>query len=243
MTLLDVTPRRSSADQAPNLDAAADAEVVTITDTTELRWFAEGQLPPQVAAWFTNDATSGLVEQRCDTYRMDGRFDTGLKRRSGETLELKVRRSVGERLVVGPGLAGRLEVWRRWSPAGCLVTGSMNVPWVDVRKTVVKRRFSVTGDEIALAPGARAMIGAGCEVEVAAVSVNGIEGWTFAFAAFGPIEQRRSSLLASMEALARDGSHPERLGPFFGPSSGYPEWLALVASRTGAVSTCALRQR
>ncbi len=35
---------------------------------------------------------------------MDGRVDTGVKRRFGETLELKVRRSLGELLTLGRGL-------------------------------------------------------------------------------------------------------------------------------------------
>ena len=41
---------------------------------------------------------------RTDTYRVSGRPDVGVKRRSGTTLELKIRQSVGEPLVLGAGL-------------------------------------------------------------------------------------------------------------------------------------------
>ena len=243
MSIIDTTPNLRQAMQVADLEPNPLAEPVTITDTTELRWFAEGPLPTDVHAWFAHGGSAGFVEHRSDTYRMDGRFDTGVKRRFGETLELKVRRSIGEQVVLSAGLAGRLEVWRRWSPAECMVVRGHNVPWVDVEKTVVKRRFSIDGEELPLDPEARAQTGAGCDVEIAAVSVADVEAWTFAFAAFGPIEGRRDALVASMRALVADGSQPDRFGPFFGLSSGYPKWLALVASRSGSVSTCELRRR
>jgi hypothetical protein len=238
MTVLDAACDLSEVDHATE----RFPEVVTITDTTELRWFAEGPLPASVSSWFTHDRTRGFVEQRTDTYRLDGRLDTGVKRRFGEKLELKVRRSIGDRLALGPGLAGRLEVWRRWSPAECLVIGTRNVPWADVHKTVVKRRFSIHGDEVELSADNRAVTGAGCDVEIAAVTVDEIEAWTFAFAAFGSVEGRRDALVAAMRTIVGGGGVPEQLGPFFGCSTGYPEWLALVASRSGGVSTCDLRR-
>ncbi len=239
VSILDTAPDLTDID--PETDRFP--EVVTITDTTELRWFAEGQLPAAIDAWFTHDHSAGFVEERCDTYLLDDRFDTGVKRRFGHKLELKVRRSIGERIDLGPGLAGRLEVWRRWSPAECLIVPSLSAPWADVCKTVVKRRFSVDGSEIMISADDRAMTGAGCDVEIAAVTVNDITAWTFAFAAFGPVDGRSSALVASIDALVADGVPPEHFGPFFGLSSGYPEWLALVTSRRDAISACDLRRR
>lgn len=243
MTIIDAGARPSTFQRAPTRGADPAGGVVTITDTTELRWFAEGPMPHEIEAWFTCDGRRGLVERRTDTYRMDGRRDTGIKRRFGETLELKVRRSIGEQLAVGPGLSGRLEVWRRWSPAECLVVGGANVPWADVGKTVVKRRFSVSGDELELTEDNRQMTGAGCDVEIAAVEVDDVQAWTFAFAAFGPIGGRRDSLSASIAALGQERTPLAPVGSLFGPSCGYPEWLALVGSRRSVVSTCALRRR
>jgi hypothetical protein len=210
--------------------------VVSVVDTTELRWFTEGRLPPDVKSWFTRAGTTGMVEERCDTYRMDGRYDMGVKRRFREMLELKIRQSVGEDLLLGAGLAGRPEVWQKWSPAEGLVETSGHVPWLDVHKIVVKRRFSVEGDEIALSEETRAMTGAGCDVEVTAITVEDIQAWTFAFAAFGPTTGRRNSLVASWQTLWADAPCPERSRPFSTRATGYPEWLALLTARVRTAS-------
>ncbi len=123
---------------------------ISVLDTTELRWFVAREVPPDVWSWFTVEGRTGLLEERVDSYRMDGRSNRGVKRRFQETLELKVRRSVGERLTLDRNLHGRLETWRRWSPADGLVERDRHTPWVDVDKRVVKRRFSVVGREISL---------------------------------------------------------------------------------------------
>jgi hypothetical protein len=159
---------------------------------------------------------------------MDGRCDRGVKLRFRETLEVKVRLAVGEHLIVGAGLIGRLEMWRKWSPAELVVDTGGDVPWLDVCKVVTKRRFSVDGDEIVPSDGERAVTGAGCDVEVAAVTVRDIEAWTFAFAAFGPTVSREHAIVTAWQALAADGSCPEHFAAAFGQSSSYPEWLALA---------------
>lgn len=248
MTLLDSSPSLTSPDltgasPAGELGLDLVADPVSITDTTELRWFVEGHLPPDVMSWFTNEGTVGLAEERCDTYRLDGGFDMGIKRRFRETLELKVRRSIGENVVLGPGLAGRLEVWRRWSPAECVAPCSgRHATWADVNKMVIKRRFSITGDEVELTEASRAATGTGCDVEIAAVSLDDVEAWTFAFAAYGPLASRREALVATWNSLVADGAPPDRFGPFFGLSCGYPEWLELVTSRSDGASTCDLHR-
>jgi hypothetical protein len=240
VTVIDTRPSLTEATPVPILTPHPPLDGVSVLDTTELRWFSEGQLPLDVLSWFTRGGSVGLTEERCDTYRLDGRLDTGVKRRFQETLELKVRRSLGEHLELGSGLTGRLEVWRKWSPAECLASAGHEVEWADVRKLVVKRRFEVDGSEIELSEGNRAATGAGCDVEVVAITLDDVDAWSFAFAAFGPVETRREALVASWGSLVGDGPIPEQFGPFFGQSCGYPEWLALVTARSGAVSTCDL---
>jgi hypothetical protein len=242
VTLIDTSSSLRVAEQAPDVGIEPDAAAVSVTDTTELRWFVEGHLPPDVMSWFTRKGTVGLAEERCDTYRLDGRFDTGVKRRFREKLELKVRRSIGDRVVLGNGLAGRLEVWRRWSPAECLGESGENATWADVYKMVIKRRFAVDGSEVPITEELRAATGTGCDVEIASVSLDDTEAWTFAFAAYGPLASRREVLIASWRALRADGSPPDQFGPFFGRSSGYPEWLADVTSRGAELSMCEVRQ-
>ncbi len=198
-----------------------------VLDTTELRWFGRGPLPASISSWFVG--ATGVPEERCDTYLLDGRCDVGVKRRCKEQLELKVRQSLAERIELGAGLSGELEEWRRWSPAEDLVDSSGNERWVDVRKSIVKRRFSEDGTEIACASGTP-LTGVGCDVEVVQVTVGAIQAWTFAFAAFGPCSRRRDALFASWEGLVAARPCPEPLGPRVGQAMGYPEWLTLTVS-------------
>ena len=210
--------------QVPERSQSRRADAGSVVDTTELRWFVPGPLPPDVHVWFTG--STGVSEERCDTYLLDGRGDIGVKRRSGETLELKVRQSLDGRIELGEGLAGSLEVWRKWSPAEGLVTDGTDGWWADVHKSVVKRRFCLDGTEIAFSPDPHAA-GAGCDVEVAGVTVGAVQAWTFAFAAFGPPANRRDALLASWRALVAGTPCPESFEPGAGQAMGYPQWLTL----------------
>ena len=181
-------------------------------------------MPAEVDNWFTG--STGVLEERIDTYLLDGRGDIGVKRRFGETVELKVRQSLGEHIEFGDGLAGSLEVWRRWSPAEALVEHGVDERWVDVRKSVVKRRFLLDGTEVAFSSVLEAT-GAGCDVEVAEINVGDVHSWTFAFAAFGPPATRQQALLASWQALVTAAPCSEPFGPRTARAMGYPEWLTL----------------
>ena len=200
---------------------------LSVVDTTELRWFVPGPPPPDIVGWFTG--STGVPEERCDAYLLDGRSGIGVKRRFRETLELKVRQSLDGCIELGDGLAGSLEVWRTWSPADGLVEDRADGSWVDVHKSVVKRRFSLDGSEIAFSSDPRATR-AGCDAEVAGVTVGAVRAWTVAFAAFGPPATRRDALLASWQALGADTPCPESVGPRTGRAMGYPEWLTLTVS-------------
>ena len=199
----------------------------SVVDTTELRWFVPSPLPADIVGWFTG--STGVREERYDTYLLDGRRDIGVKRRFRETLELKVRQSLDGRLELGEGLAGSLEVWRKWSPADGLLENAADESWVDVHKSVVKRRFSIDGIEIAFSSAPHATR-AGCDIEVAGVTVGAVRAWTFAFAAFGPPATRQEALLASWQALVAGTPCPEPFAPRTGRAMGYPEWLTLTVS-------------
>jgi len=101
---------------------------------------------------------------------------------------------------------------------------------VDLYKSVIKRRFSLDGDEINLSNNAWTTPAAGCDVEITAVTVGITEAWTYAFAAYGPTPTRRDALSAAWQTLTADTPCPGRLAAFKGQSSGYPEWLTLVTS-------------
>jgi hypothetical protein len=189
--------------------------------TTELRWFARGQLPGRVRAWFTRP--DAVTEARCDRYLVDQLVDVGIKIRGGQTLELKVRSDVRPWVDLGGGLGGRLEEWHKWSPADDVVDIPAYSRWISVDKVVSKRRFAATGTEI---PMAGEPSGAGCDVEVTDVAVGSTQAWSFAFAAFGPPATRRAALHASWRALTTSGSVPAALVRELGWPMGYPQWLA-----------------
>jgi hypothetical protein len=211
-------------------DGRSTGSGITVVDTTELRWFAEGPIPVDVRAWFTGGDTRGAVEDRCDSYRLDDQPAVGVKRRFRTTLELKTRQSVEDHLSLAPGLSGRREVWRKWSPAGGFAESSAPWPWLDVGKTVIKRRFSVGGSELEHSAEVDTMEVAGCDVEVAAVRVGDVDAWTFAFAAFGPVSTRLQALTAAWRELRADEHFPDGFGSSFTGSCGYPEWLLSFAN-------------
>lgn len=198
---------------------------VRIDLTSELRWFFRGPLPDDVVAWFTVDGSAGLPEQRVDLYRTSDEFDSGLKRRGGTILELKLRHGSPAVFELDDRCAGLLERWQRWSPAADRVLGTGHVDWTVVDKSIVKRRFDLEGTEFMLTEATRPMIGMGCDAEIVAVTVDGVSAWSFSFAAFGPLEHHQQLLSAAWASLLRR-PRPSSLELDVERSSGYPQWLA-----------------
>ncbi len=202
--------------------AEAESGVASIVDTTEIRWFASGPLPPEIWSWFSSP--HGVVERRRDTYLVDDRAHEGIKHRGGTLLEVKARWSVGPSIELGPHHAGRLEVWRKWTPADGLVDLPHSGHWVDVDKLVMKRRFSEDGTEIAFSKDQAE--GSGCDVEIAAVTVDGHHAFTFAFAAFGPPGRRPAAIATAWRTLTSGGDAPIGEPSTAWSAMSYPEWLA-----------------
>lgn len=225
----------SATDDADAASLATPEPLVSIHITAELRWFFDGPLPEAVHSWFTEASTRGLSESRRDAYRHDNLVDVGVKRRFGTTLELKKRLDAPEPAEVG-GMSGQIETWRRWSPADHLVAVAADTLWIDVDKTVIKRRFDKDGREISLTEENRAMTGQGCDAEIVALSVCGRPAWSLAFAAFGPVAVRRGYLLDTWrESILNAPSQPHldfsRAVPF-----GYPEWLVEISTSADVVA-------
>ena len=195
-------------------------------DTIELRWFTPGALPLDVVEWFTRQGRTGAVEQRCDTYRLDDRDDLGVKYRFGTVPEVKKRLSTETVAVEDLGLAGRLETWRKWSPADQLVDSSGD-RWVEVHKTITKRRFSTEGREVAIT--GPLLLEAGTDVEIVAVTMGEVEMWSFAFAAYGPSSERCAAIAACCKTVLAPTT-PASLVLAASSSASYPGWLATIAA-------------
>lgn len=212
-----------------NPSASSAIEPVTVDVTDELRWFVEGPPPTEIVKWFTANGSKGLIESRTDTYRLGDGDDTGVKQRFGHKLELKTRLAARDGVALDADLVGQLETWQRWSPAGERVERVPGETWVAVDKFIIKRRFDTTGREVVLSEANRAMVGAGCDVEIAAVEVYCRPAWSLAFAAFGPPNSRERCIFPAWRALAPD--RPTSLSLVHGAEScSYPEWLAGLAA-------------
>ncbi len=206
---------------------ARDLPGVSVDLTTELRWFFDGPLPAEVRSWFMPNGV-GLLQHRCDTYVSGGRCDMGVKQRFRRTLELKIRNGLAEPAWIADDVHGNIETWRRWSPADRLLSLADDTIWVDIEKTIVKRRFGTDGQPRLLSESTRTMSGAGCDAEIAALSVNGREAWTLAFASFGHPDTHRNSLRTAWRSLNMRQAPATRLQLGLGNSFGYPEWISKV---------------
>lgn len=204
----------------------------TVLDTSELRWFALGLPPGEVVAWFSAGGGAGITERRCDVYQFNGLHDIGLKRRFGATVEVKVRRAVGASIALGAGPEAPLEEWRKWVPSeGDPMWPAPDSQWIKVHKAIRTRTFMLEGGEVAGPASFAGETDAGCDVEVAALTVGGIEVWTFAFEAFGPRDGHSDAVVGSWASLVARSDPPGNLWSYFECAAGYPEWLDLVVSQ------------
>ncbi len=203
---------------------AASKPVRVVTDTSELRWFARGRLPVDVMTWFSHCGELGAIEKRCDTYRLDGRGDVGVKRRGHGVLELKVRHDVDDSvLTLGLGITGRPESWRRWSPADGLCDLEPSHRWVDVAKTIVRRRFLDDGVEVAVHPVLP--VGGFCDVEVVALVVDGATWWSLGLSTYGCDDVEPDLMRPAWKAVADGRTPPSAMVSALGAPQGYPAWL------------------
>jgi hypothetical protein len=85
-------------------------------DTTEVRWFADGEMPFSLAQAFSDSADAVNVEVRCDVYRVGGSLDVGVKRRDRELVEIKKRLASAGTVRLGDAVPGRIEEWRKTTP-------------------------------------------------------------------------------------------------------------------------------
>ena len=202
-------------------------------DTLELRWFTPGAVPTDVVEWFTDHGRTGAVEQRCDTYRLDDRDDLGVKYRFGTLPEVKRRLSAEIISEEGLRVAGRLEAWRKWSPADELVD-STGKGWVEVHKRITKRRFSADGHEVSIAEPLA--LAAGTDVEIVAVTMCDVEMWSFAFAAYGPSSGRCGALAACCNTVL-GRTTPASLILTASNSASYPGWLTTISAQSDLTLT------
>ena len=210
--------------RAPMSASDTQRAVAEPFDTTEVRWFALGTLDPAHVEWF-NESGRVDLEIRQDSYVVDTSHDVGRKRRDHGPFEIKTRTgSTGVTRLWG-GLRGRIEQWRKVvgvePPDGSLDR------WSDVDKVVLTRIYQLHAHE-AIEVDRRDMTVPGCDIELAAVSVEGLEAWTFALETWGPNHEQRSMLDRAALQFLSDSGLPREFASHLTADMGYPEWLAAL---------------
>lgn len=225
---MDPSEDRSGVDTSV-IGAGSSGDTAGLFHTSEVRWFARGSIPQGIRDWFTGGRTVGSVEERLDTYQLHELNDIGAKRRYGTTLEVKVRRTLGTPLNLGNGLEGRVEEWSRWEPGEDDGIWQLpETPWIEVHKVVYTRSFMPTDREVILPTIHTNRHFTGCDIEIAEVTVDGIDTWSLALEAFGPTTGRQQALVSSWRTLLAHTPSTEDFGSSFDRVCGYPEWLRLV---------------
>jgi len=206
--------------------------------TLEVRWFYPGPLPGRLVDWL--DRSGGLPAAqppRVDHYLcLPGQPTLGIKLREGH-VEVKTRVGDAREVEMGPGVAGMMASWRKWSfplglaaASGAAPLDRLLVPalaWISVEKERRLQRFSLVGDQevIAVPLGAPATLG--CDFELSRVRAGGEAWWSACFEAFGPepemeMEMERALRITAAKVLGSGWPLPLDVEH----SLGYPAWLA-----------------
>lgn len=229
MTTNDAVLRTARPEQDNGRIQPLTEPEVRVDVTTEVRWFVDGDMPDEVHRWFTSTDIDCLAESRCDTYQLDGRPDVGVKRRFRNKLEMKVRFDHTNGLALDGGFVGRIECWKRWSPAdGRAVVADADL-WLDAKKSIIKARFDADGARVPLTAHSRGMTGSGCDLEIATVEIGQLRYWTLAFAAFGPMDHHVDYITKAWTTQLAEQPWPLSYPLTAEASYGYPEWLVSAA--------------
>lgn len=201
----------------------------------EIRWFFEGVIPPEVAAWFQAAApvgTSPPPERRTDTYLVTRDEGFGVKLREGK-LEIKWRRGYGHFSGGGGRVTGKVEDWVKWGWADHEAKSDKEIlqaleggesPWVPVKKERGQRMCELTGDGLTF-PGKGRRLVSGCALELTMLDIRERSWWTLGLDIFANEGGGDKVLEKCIDGLF--GGYP---GPALRVenSYGYPEWLSMV---------------
>ncbi|MFC6941810.1 hypothetical protein ACFQE8_17825 [Salinirubellus sp. GCM10025818] len=200
------------------------------TNSLEVRWFGTGAPPGELDEWI---AALGSVDTstRTDSYLSPFGPSLNVKRRGGESIEVKRRLGELGRHDLAPGVAGNVEQWYKWSfpldrapdPTSADRTGL----WLPIEKT--RTLYALDGAEIGSLAG-NVSGPTTAEVEVTEGRTVSETAWTCCLEVAG----RPDDLESVFDAVAAElfgADFPVELEP--DESFGYPEWLRRVTANTG----------
>lgn len=185
--------------------------------TREVRWFAPGQVPRGVLEWFTASAVDIILEYRTDWYDAEFALDgVGMKRRGTATIDAKFPLLAIDDVDLAPGTMGRVEDWMKTSTPIAASDRKRDRHHLRVVKDILTRRY------VDIVPGKP---DAGCDAELASITVGHEPAWTLCFETFGPPELRLAAFDAGIGAFVADSPIPEWLELSAADSCGYPAWI------------------
>jgi hypothetical protein len=181
--------------------------------TREVRWFRMGSVPLEVEAWFA-DSQEVTNEHRLDLYDLAAaRRGVGRKQRNRGAVDSKHRLMVELEVSLAPGLVGDVEDWLKITHPPPYPSNLLTGERIEVSKDIRSRRYPIDGE-------------AGCEVELASLTLEDVEAWSLCFETFGHPDFRQDALRLGVTGFLADSPLPAGLVFEPGESSGYPAWLA-----------------
>lgn len=200
------------------------------TNSLEVRWFGSGDPPSSLAEWLT-DLGTVTTSTRTDLYVAppSPTFNLKLRSQSVESVELKRRLGDAERTDFGPGIAGDVEQWYKWSfaldhaprPWRMDPTGL----WLPVEKT--RTLYAFDDAELVAVDEDLADTDVTAHVEVTAVTARSESAWTCGLEVAGAADDLERAFDA-VAADVFDASVPVALSA--DQSVGYVQWLDGLAA-------------
>jgi hypothetical protein len=204
--------------------------------SSEIRWFFVGEPNRTIVEWFAASRLGRKEEPRTDEYLLlPGCTTVGVKVREGR-FEVKAQTSQREPAQYGNGVRGYEESWIKWSHG---LDGGNDAwlegedTWISVIKRRILRLYAIDGEQVDEVPVGQFIDGAGCQLELAQLTVPSpglapeARWWSICLEAFGSSGQTQD-ILAVMAAHESLGDIAEVLT--LEASMSYPLWLARLST-------------
>jgi hypothetical protein len=199
-------------------------------ESTEIRWFFEGNLPSEIKKQFEIFHTSDMNENRVDFYLLLMNNDqVGIKLRNSR-LEIKYRSEARPFDFPQSCLNGNLERWTRleWNDKAAFIE-FMSIldkkeltPWVKVSKKRIQRKFSVNEDEeLVIQPSSQ--LSSDFTIEVTELTANNQTWWCIAVDSFTDKDSLYFSKIINRQITDHYNVDLKKEWSF-----GYPHWLSQV---------------
>lgn len=198
--------------------------------STEIRWFFEGKIPPNVTK-ILEETSIDISENRTDHYLLvQGCNNIGIKIRNSR-LEIKRRRDVQSYSISKLNISGNIERWERWEwndKTACneieqlTDKDDMNT-WIRVEKKRWQKKFNVGGND--LIPVHSQELHYDFAMEITELKLNGKSWWTIGFDSFTEQDLSFFDQLIETCPIIQVGVNLKKDW-----SLGYPHWLCQVVN-------------